>query len=60
MIAEREARGQLQAAMAPDAIKLLLVAKAAIEQALSRPMAYFDSTVFGFAHEAISAPLKVG
>jgi len=59
MIAEREARGQLQAAMAPDVIKLLFITKAAIEQALSRPMAHFDSTVFVFTHETISASLKV-
>lgn len=45
--------------MAPDAIKLLFITKAAIEQALSRPMAHLDSTVFVFAHKAISAPLKV-
>jgi len=57
MITEGKARGQLKAAVASNAVELLFVTEAPVEQALPRPMAHLDCTMFMLAHEAVSAPL---
>jgi hypothetical protein len=57
VIAERKAWSKLEASMTLNAVELLFITKASVEQALSRPMAYLDSAMFIFTHETISAPL---
>jgi len=57
MITERKAGGQLKAAVALNAIELLFVTEAPVEQALPRPMADLYRAMFMLAYEAVSAPL---
>ena len=57
MITEGKAGGQLKAAVALNAIELLFVTEAPVEQALPRPMADLYRAMFMLAYEAVSAPL---
>jgi len=57
MITEGKAGGQLKATVASNAVELLFITEAPVEQALPRPMAHLNCTMFVLTHEAISASL---